>query len=211
MRKFFLISLMALCTCVMAWAGNKPIAPVAYQSNEYAPASNAAAPIRMAKADAVEQDVLLEYEGFSQHFTSLQAAFNALPENSTPATVTLLSDIQESYNKSAMVIGRERRVTLDLNGYTIYSASDLAASSALIQNNGTLTITDGSASGTGCINNQNTNPEDWVGNNQPYPYVAHNTITNCGTLNINAGTLMNYSEGGACYVVDNNNTSYDAI
>lgn len=213
MKKIFLIPLMTLLTCVMAWAGNQPakaIEPVPFQFTTAAPAQKAAAPARM-KAEAAEQDILLEYEGFSQHFTSLQAAFNALPENSTLATVTLMSDIHESYNKSAMLVGRERRVILDLNGYTIYSASDLAASSALIQNNGTMTITDSSVGGTGCINNQNTNPEDWVGNGQPYPYVAHNTITNCGTLNINAGTIMNYSEGGACYVVDNNNTSYDVI
>lgn len=205
---------MALFTCVMAWAGNQPakaIEPVPFQFDEYAPAQKAAAPIRMAKAEVAEQDVLLEYEGFSQHFTSLQAAFNALPENSTPATVTLLSDIQESYNKSAMVVGKYHNVTLDLNGRTIYSSSDLKASSALIQNNGTLTITDSSNEGTGMISNQNTNPEDWVGNGQPFPYVAHNTITNSGTLNINAGTIMNYSEGGACYVVDNNSGTNDAI
>lgn len=214
MKKIFLIPLMTLLTCVMAWAGNQPakaIEPVPFQFTAAAPAQKAAAPIRMAKAEIAEQNVLLEYGEVSQNFTSLQAAFNALPENSTPATVTLLSDIQESYNKNAMVVARFHNVTLDLNGWTIYSSSDLAASSALIQNNGTLTITDSSVGGTGSINNQNTNPEDWIGNDQPFPYVAHNTITNCGTLNINAGTLMNYSEGGACYVVDNNSTSYDAI
>lgn len=196
---------MALCTCVMAWAGNKPIAPVPFQSNEYAPAQKAAAPIRMAKADAVEQDVLLEYEGFSQHFTSLQAAFNALPENSTPATVTLYSDVDIDYEGSCLKVKAFQRVTLDLNGHGIYGTTDEATASVVIENRGNLTIND--KVGTGIITNLSGNPDvSWSAEDEehPYPTYANNVINNRGNgvLTINGGLIKNETAGAAAYPID---------
>ena len=202
---------MSLLTCVMAWAGNKPIAPVAYQSNEYAPASNAAAPIRKAKAEVAEQDVLLKYGEVSQHFSDIQSAFNALPANSTPATITLLTDQEIVYTGGhAVTLNQFHRVTLDLNGHTMYCETPVAnKSTSVIYNKGTLTIKDGQ--GGGKLINLATNVEQWKDAGKDFPSYYNNTITNSGTLNIESGTIQNISYPGACYAVDNNSTTGNAI
>lgn len=207
MKKIFLIPLMTLLTCVMAWAGNQPakaIEPVPFQFNEAAPAAKAAAPARM-KAEVAEQDILLEYEGFSQHFTSLQAAFNALPENSTPATVTLYSDVDVDYEGKCLSVAAYQRVTLELNGHGIYGTTDQATASVVIENRGNLTIDD--AVGTGIITNLSGNPDvSWSADNEahPYPTYANNVINNRGNgvLTINGGLIKNETGGAAAYPID---------
>ena len=207
MKKIFLIPLMTLFTCVMAWAGNQPakaIEPVPFQFNEAAPAAKAAAPARM-KAEVAEQDILLEYEGFSQHFTSLQAAFNALPENSTPAKVTLYSDVDVDYEGKCLSVAAYQRVTLELNGYGIYGTTEQAIASVVIENRGNLTIDD--AVGTGIITNLSGNPDvSWSADNEahPYPTYANNVINNRGNgvLTINGGLIKNETGAAAAYPID---------
>lgn len=207
MKKFFLIPLLTLMCSVMTWAGNQPakaIEPVPFQFNEAAPAAKAAAPARM-KAEVAEQDILLEYEGFSQHFTSLQAAFNALPENSTPATVTLYSDVDVDYEGSCLKVKAFQRVTLELNGFGIYGTTDQATASVVIENRGNLTIND--AVGTGIITNLSANPDvSWSAEDEahPYPRYANNVINNRGNgvLTINGGMIKNESDAAATYPID---------
>ena len=207
MKKIFLIPLLTLFSCVMAWAGNQPakaIEPVPFQFNEAAPAAKAAAPARM-KAEAAEQDILLEYEGFSQHFTSLQAAFNALPPNSTPAKVTLYSDVDVDYEGKCLSVAAYQRVTLELNGHGIYGTTEQAIASVVIENRGNLTIDD--AVGTGIITNLSSNPDvSWSAEDaaHPYPTYANNVINNRGNgvLTINGGLIKNETGGAAAFPID---------
>lgn len=207
MKKLFIIPLLTLFSCVMAWAGNQPakaIEPVPFQFNEAAPAAKAAAPARM-KAEAAEQDILLEYEGFSQHFTSLQAAFNALPPNSTPAKVTLYSDVDVDYEGKCLSVAAYQRVTLELNGHGIYGTTEQAIASVVIENRGNLTIDD--AVGTGIITNLSGNPDvSWSADNEahPYPTYANNVINNRGNgvLTINGGEIRNETGAAAAYPID---------
>ena len=102
--------------------------------------------------------------------------------------IVLLDDVTES-----ITIDADLTVTLDLNGHRITNAEN----EHTITNNGTLTITDGSSSGTGAIDN-----------------VSHacGAVVNYGDLTLESGTLTRSAEAGASptdnggnswYVVDN--------
>ena len=97
-------------------------------------------------------------------------------------------------------------VTLNLNGKTLSYTTGHAGSTALIANNGTLTI-----NGPGTITNVATNPDsDWEP--EGFPTYANNTITNCGILVVNGATIENGTSGsGAYYAIDNNSGNRDAI
>lgn len=203
MRKLFLIPLMVLCTCVMAWAGNQP-EPKAFAFYQ-ADATMKKAQAHRAPMSLEDQEVLLEYEGFSQTFNSLQAAFNALPENSTPAIVTLHTDVDVDYEGACLRVAAFQRVTLELNGHGIYGTTDAAISTVVIENRGNLTIND--AVGTGIITNLAANPDvDWSADNEahPYPTYANNVINNRGNgvLTINGGLIKNETGGAAAYPID---------
>ena len=89
-------------------------------------------------------------------------------------------------------------LTIDLNGFDMSSevANDGKAA-AVINNKGTLTI-----KGQGSINFVALDPDL-----QEIPSYATNTITNTGNLTIEAGvTVVNDSDGGASYCVDNHGT-----
>ena len=112
--------------------------------------------------------------------------------------VLLLKSIVATNPALTVAIGQTN--TLDLNGYTISATAEYAATSAVISNNGTLTIND--SVGTGTITNKVLQPDT-----QSIPSYASNTITNCGTLTINGGSFVNEGTGAANYCVDNNNSS----
>ncbi|MBQ3156472.1 MAG: hypothetical protein IJB81_06040 [Clostridia bacterium] len=89
-------------------------------------------------------------------------------------------------------------VELILNGDLSYAVSNSGAS-AIINNKGNLTL-----SGEGTLSFVAENPD--LGT---IPAYATNTITNTGTLTIEAGvTVENGSEGGASYAVDNHGIFY---
>ena len=90
----------------------------------------------------------------------------------------------------------DKTVILDLNGKTISMNDASGATAALIKNNGTLTITDNSAEKNGKITFNTTTPS--AANSY-----ASNTISNYGTITIEAGTIENTSLGSACYALDN--------
>ena len=98
---------------------------------------------------------------------------------------------------------------LDLNGFTLSGVSSTAGTSALITNNGELTIEDSSEAKTGKITTQAEKPDtDWVAG---FPAYANNTITNCGKLTVNGGRIENTTGEGFCVPIDNNSGSRDAI
>ena len=80
---------------------------------------------------------------------------------------------------AGIVIGADKNITIDLNGKTISYVSN-AVGEDMITNNGILTIT-----GEGTITYNNT---DTTGSN-----VTISTISNCGTLIINSGRIVNES------------------
>ena len=131
-------------------------------------------------------------------YYSLQAAVNAVPDNSKEATtITVLKDI----SSVSFEIPVNKKVVLDLNGHTIYGIYSNNGASAVITNNGELTI-----DGSGKITTEVASPDtDWDSDNpsDSFPSYANNAISNKGVLIINSGTIECRSLGhSACYVVD---------
>ncbi len=128
-------------------------------------------------------------------FYTLADAVKAAGEGDT---ITMLASIQ--LVDTGITVTADQVITLDLNGYTLSGVENAASSTALIANNGTLTITDTSEAQTGKITTQAINPDtEWAAG---FPAYANNTITNRGSLIIEGGRIENTTEGGACYVVD---------
>lgn len=105
--------------------------------------------------------------------------------------------------EAGIVIGADKNITIDLNGKTISYVSN-AVGEDMITNNGTLTIT-----GEGTITYNNT---DTTGSN-----VTISTISNCGTLIINSGRIVNessadkaWSKGIYSFTIDSLSGSRDA-
>ena len=132
-------------------------------------------------------------------YLSLQAAIDA----ANGGTVILRTDIELT---EAVTVAYGNTVTLDLSGKVISGVSSAAKSSAVIINDGTLTIKD---SGTGGkITALAQNPDT-----SSVPAYANNTITNYGTLNIEGGTIENSTsdDARACYPIDNNSTKRNVV
>ena len=127
MKKFFLIPLMTLCTCVMTWADN--IAQITVGENE---------PVG--------------YETLSD----LQTAIANLPTDGTVATIKLLDDIdggELSENQNVILIPANAKAVLDLNGCTLSAQLKLTNYAKrltihVINNFGELTINDSQTNGT---------------------------------------------------------------
>jgi len=136
-------------------------------------------------------------------YATLQDAINAA---NAGETVTLLKS--EQLNTGLTVaVGKE--IVFDLNGCVLSGVSSTAGSSALITNNGTLTINDSSEAKTGKLTTQAENPDtEWEAG---FPAWANNTITNCGTLTINGGRIENTTGEGFCVPIDNNSGNRDAV
>lgn len=141
-------------------------------------------------------------------YESLADAVAAVPTEGTETTITMIADETVKGN-SGVTIATTQNVKLDLNGKTVKLSVTESKGSQLITNRGTLTITDSSDGQTGKLTNEADESlavGSWPTNN----YVT-NVITNCGTLNMEAGTVVNTANGSICYAIDNNSTSYDAI
>jgi len=109
-------------------------------------------------------------------------------------TITLVQDIAL---EAGIVISADDELTIDLNGHTMSMSVAATATSALITNNGTLTITDSSAEQTGKLT--------YFSSTTSTGY-STSTIINNGTLTVESGTIENTSASGAPYAVDNYNT-----
>lgn len=95
-------------------------------------------------------------------------------------------------------IPKNTSVTLDLNGHTLSGAFSNQGVSAVIDNNGTLTITNGTVASLAQY------PDvDW--GTEGFPTYATNTISNKGNLVIEEGTVIENqtNQGGASYAIDN--------
>ncbi len=123
-------------------------------------------------------------------YTSLQEAVDAA---TTGQTIILLADVELT---ETLTIPADKTIALDLNGKAVSMADASGATAALIKNNGNLTITDGTEGKAGKLSFNSTTPSA----NNGY---ASNTISNYGTITIEAGTIENTTVGGACYALDN--------
>lgn len=109
-----------------------------------------------------------------EKYDTLQAAIKATVKGKT---VTLLTDVTENVE-----ISKGRRVTLDLNGFTLNGGTGTAK--AALTNYGTITITDSSADKTGTIKRDD---KGITGETSYY------VILNQGTMTIESGTVSNNS------------------
>jgi len=110
-------------------------------------------------------------------------------------TVVLADDV---FVDSTLTIPKNKEVVLDLGGNELSGCFTQAGTSALIYNQGSLTIKNGT------IVSLAENPDtDW--NPEGFPTYASNTITNRGTLVIEEGTVIENQTnvGGASYAIDN--------
>ena len=134
------------------------------------------------------------------NFWTVQAAVDAVEDPGD--TIVLLKDIS---GKGKYTIPADKTVTLDLNGHTLaYTTGATAAAAtyngvAAITNNGTLTIQDTSASGTGKIST------DACGTGDDADGRSSALRNNSGaTLTITGGTIeMNPAAGSKCAAIIN--------
>ncbi len=99
---------------------------------------------------------------------------------------------------STLTLDAGKTMTLDLNGHTLSGAFDNKGGSALIVNNGDLTIRNGTVVSLAEYPDCEWGPEG-------YPTYATNTINNYGTLTVESGAYIENktASGGASYAIDN--------
>ena len=114
---------------------------------------------------------------------------------STGGTVTLTKDIVVN---EKLTITTNGKATLDLNGHTLAGAFAQTGSVAVIDNNGDLTIKNGTI-----VSLAEYPDVDW--GEEGFPTYATNTISNKGKLTIGADAVIinETAVGGASYAVDN--------
>ena len=134
-------------------------------------------------------------------YESLADAIAAVPTDGTETTITMIGDASLT---AGITIANTKNVVLELAGHTISEVLSQSGTTALITNNGTLTIQDNTdsqanGSGQGKITYYNGNPDM-----QDSPGYASNTIANHGNLTLKSGYVDNTTNGGyAAYTVDN--------
>ena len=120
-------------------------------------------------------------------FSSLEAAIAKAKDGET---VRLISDIAVT---EGVTISKDASVILDLNGKTVSMSVAATKASALITNNGTLTIKDTVGGGKLTYVSSTVNTG-----------YSTSTIINNGTLTVDGGSIENTSaKGGAAYAIDN--------
>ncbi len=123
------------------------------------------------------------------NYTDLATAFSLAESGST---ITLAASVELDAEHAGLNVASGKTLTLNLNGKTITGTSVVESTSALIKNNGTLTLL-----GDGFITYETNTPSATNG-------YASNAISNYGTLVVGGNvTIENTTIGGACYAIDN--------
>ena len=127
-----------------------------------------------------KQDVAT-YNG--QIYNTIQGAINATPNNSTtPATITLINDARENFK-----VGNNKNVILDLNGHTV----SIFSNKCVIENNGTITVQNGTLTSSGdkeaTINNKSGGVLNLAGGS-----ITNSTSTRQAVYNKAGGTVNIY-------------------
>ena len=120
---------------------------------------------------------------------------NALANAPTEATIVLDADVVVD---SKIEIAAGKNITLDLNGNELAGAFATQGASAVIENKGNLTITNGTV-----VSLAEFPDVDW--GTEGFPTYATNTISNRGNLVIGEGAVIENETnvGGASYAIDN--------
>lgn len=131
----------------------------------------------------------VKYESVAE---ALEAAKNG-------GTVTVLTDITLT---EGITVPADAEIILDLNGKTVSYTGDVAGE-AMLTNRGDLTITDSTEEQNGRIVYTYTGAPDTAYSKGNY------TVSNGGSLTLNAGTVENATAkmSHACYAVDNNSSA----
>lgn len=139
-------------------------------------------------------------------YATLADAIAAVPTDGTPTTIIMIADEAVDVAANAITVAKGKNIVLDLNGNTITGSCSSGTTSALIKNQGTLTIQDSSSGKSGKLIGGADPTWTWDGSDNYAGSYASNVIRNEGTLTVNGGTLYNASTGSAAYAIDN----YDA-
>lgn len=130
-------------------------------------------------------------------YTTLAEAVDAVDGT---ATIKMIANEAVDVATNGITIPEGKNITLDLNGMEVAGVCSTESTSALITNNGTLTI-----KGTGKLTYGATPTWIYEGGDDYSGSYASNLITNNGTLTVESGCLENAAEGSACYAIDNYN------
>lgn len=132
-------------------------------------------------------------------YASLADAIAAVPTNGTATTIAML-DNEVFDAESKLTVATGKNIVLDLNGKTITGSNNSTGNFYFITNNGTLEITDNSASGEGQILFQSTKTD--YSNERV-------TIYNLGgTLTLTKGLVKNTTAGGLAYAINNSSNAW---
>jgi len=95
--------------------------------------------------------VVMTAELNGREYSTIQAAVNAVSANNTPVTITIIADATET-----ITVAKNKNITFDLQSYTLSNNGN----DAVITNNGTVRISNGTISSTStntsAINNNST-------------------------------------------------------
>ena len=169
-----------------------------YIATGYEPAANTDAETKDAYPYTVESlgVAKIERDGqATQYFATLADAFAAANEAGEAVTITMIANEAIDIAGNALVIAASKNVVLDLNGFQVVGFCSTGENSALILNNGTLTIVDSSdenADGTGAGKlAYSASPSwNWSGVDGDYSgSYASNLILNNGTVSVEGGLL----------------------
>ncbi len=136
-------------------------------------------------------------------YRTLAAAVAAVPADGSETTITMIDNEMIDVVGSSVTIASGKNVVLDLNGHQVVGTAESGKASALITNNGTLTIKDSSEDGAGKLISGATPTWTWDGSDNYSGSYASNTINNYGKLTVESGLIQNISTGSACYAIDN--------
>ena len=149
--------------------------PTAYVAEGYYAGKNAEGLYVVAPLSAENGAAAIGSKGYA----TLQ---KAIDDADAGDTVTVITDLELT---EGIVIPASADITLDLNGHTVSQTKEQTAAHSMIQNMGTLTITDSSAKKSGRIS--------YTDSGKGGEYVS-NTIQNSGKLTLLAGTVENLSD-----------------
>ena len=141
-------------------------------------------------------------------YESLAAAVAAVLADGTETTITMIANEMINVSGYAITIPATKNVVIDLNGFQVVGTSEGGSTSALITNQGILTIKDSSdtnadGSGTGKLISGASTTWTWDGTDDYTGSYASNLIRNEKNLIVESGYLYNMSTGSAAYAIDN--------
>ncbi|MBQ8125763.1 MAG: hypothetical protein IJ173_07745 [Kiritimatiellae bacterium] len=128
-------------------------------------------------------------------YESLADAIAAVPTTGAETTITMIANEAIDIAGDALVIVASKNVVLDLNGFQVVGFCGTGENSALILNNGTLTIVDSSdvnddGTGAGKLAYSASPSWNWSGVDGDYSgSYASNLILNNGTVSVESGLL----------------------